>query len=125
MIWSADIDTIIENGYNIQRTYKLEVRNGYQASAGGVWTKLNIKNNGWSLSVIDGNPVIGTARFAIGAEDFRYFDEFDHSNAVQLMTELKLTCTVTNTISGGAETNIIYRGILKTSQLVNMDLLIW
>ena len=91
-MYSAAVDTIIESGLNIRRSFQLEFQNGYDK--GGDWTVIPIKDRQFSHSVTEGTLAISTFRAPIGVSDFTYFDEFDHTNPYQLAAACRFLCTI-------------------------------
>lgn len=122
MAWSTDIDDLIASGQPIPRSYILEMRNGYQTCEDEYWVPIPIKRDGWSITVVDGNPVVGNMRCNLGIEDFSYFDEFDMTNPAQLFADCRLTASVTTPI--GIESNQIFRGTARTPQIIDGSILI-
>ena len=122
MAWTAAIDTIVENALPVERTYLLELRNGYVADAGGDWTEIPIKKDGWQINVLDGNPVTGKARFNLGLENWLFLEEFNHTNPSQLTSACRLSCTVTT--PGGPETEYDFRGTVRTCQIIDSKVVI-
>lgn len=114
MAWTANIDTIVESGQPIIRSYTLEARNGYmaKAAADADWVEIPLMEDGWGLNIIDGNPVISTANFNIPISDYTYLDEFDAGNPVQLFSACRLKCSITT--PDAVETEYIFRGTMKT-----------
>ena len=122
MAWTPAIDIIVENAFPVERTYLLEIRNGYQADAGEVWTEIEIRSNGWGITITDGNPVIGTSRFDIGVKNWSLLEEFNHANPVQLIAACKFSGIVET--PGGPETEYLFRGTIRTLQIIDSKFLI-
>jgi len=122
MAWTSAIDTIIEDNLAVDRSYTLEVRNGYEAAIDGSWTELKIKNNGWGIVISDANPVIGNARYDIGVDDWELFEEFNHDNPLQLMADSRFSCTVQTSL--GPETEYLFRGTIRTPQIIDSKLVV-
>jgi len=112
MAWSADIDALITSGQPISRSYTFEARNGYMTADDDPWVEIPLMEGGWGLSVIDGNPVIGTGTFRIPIDDYTYLDEFDSGNPVQLFSACRLKCSIH--APTGLEEEYIFRGTMKT-----------
>ena len=119
-MWSADINTLITSGDPISRSFTLEVRNGYMAAAADPWVEVPLMKDGWVLSIIDGNPVIGVSKFTIPIDDYTYLDEFDPANPVQLFAACRLKCSVH--APTGLEEEYIFRGMLKTPERADLSI---
>jgi len=112
MTYSANIDALIQSGLPISRSYTFEARNGYMAAADDPWVEIPLEENGWVLSIVDGNPVIGIGKFNIPLEDYTYLNEFDSANPVQLFSACRLKCSIY--APTGLEEEYIFRGTMKT-----------
>lgn len=105
MTWSAAIDTIVESGQPILRSFVLEWQNGY--NKGGDWTSIPLKQNGFTSSITEGTISISTLRSDIAVQDFTYFDEFDHTNPFQLASAVRLKVIIylnSSAVLGGTVT---------------------
>jgi|GEM_PF-2749634 len=119
-MYSAAVDTLIETGRVIKRSFLLEIRNGFSACDDPPGEYIWIPVIDFEIEVTESVPTIGTLRADLAIKDFEYFDEFDHEyydpgNPVMLYAEARLLCTVyletgtglAGTISGTANTQTI------------------
>lgn len=119
-MYSAAVDTLIETGRVIKRSFMLEIRNGFSACDDPPGEYIWIPVIDFEIEVTESVPTIGTLRAELAVRDFEYFDEFDHEyydpgNPVMLYAETRLQCTVyletgtglAGTISGTVDTQRI------------------
>lgn len=134
MAWSATLDTLLASGLPIERSYTLEIRNGYQGDAGDPFIEIPIAVDSWSKHVVDGNPVVGTCKFSIPLDSFEHLEEFNgmdiptasNTPVTQFASvRLKLTIVYPASLGGGSEAKYIYRGSIKTKQIINANLSIY
>ena len=98
-MYSAAVDTLIETGRVIKRSFLLEIRNGFSACDDPPGEYIWIPVIDFEIEVTESVPTIGSLRATLAIRDFEYFDEFDHEyydpgNPVMLYAEARLQCTV-------------------------------
>lgn len=127
MTFTSATDDVINNSPQVpvKRSYVAEFHNGFQLLENDPWLEVSIKKDGWSKRIVDANPVVGTARLDIGLDDcdeFLYLDEFSRINPVIGFSDIRIRCDVVTAI--GIESEYIFRGKVKSSQIVNTKILI-
>lgn len=119
-MYSAAVDTLIETGRVIKRSFMLEIRNGFSACDDPPGEFVWVPVTDFEINITENVPTIGSMRARLAVKDFEYFDEFDHEyydhgNPVMLYAEARIQCTVyletgtglAGTITGVAGTQTI------------------
>lgn len=116
----------LNSNLNLNVSYRLEMRNGYQGEAGEFWTFIPVRRDGWGIRIVDGDPVVSSLHLSIAVDNLIYLEEFNSNNPIQAGSAARFRCTVhyPDSLGGGEEFEYIFRGVVKTKEIVDQNLVL-